>query len=208
MQDQEWTIEKVSQEPAREWNNPKGGVVYYKKVKLAGHDKPVSVGKKDPSVLQVGSKLSGHIEVNVSDAEDKFKPAPLGFVAGGGQQSFGGKPAYKDNSDGMRQGMCFNNAANWVATIYKDAENVPGAEAWAKRVYEHANALYKLGDLGGSEDTSPKAKTTSNPALVNTKDPSAKFWPSENDDEANSLYATAATAEELGEPIDLDSIPF
>lgn len=54
------------------------------------------------------------------------------------------KPAYKDNSDGMRQGMCFNNAANYVNALTLELTE----EDWAKTVYGYANALYLLGDLG------------------------------------------------------------
>lgn len=66
-------------------------------------------------------------------AEDK--PAPTA----------GGKPAYKDNSDGMRQGMCFNNAANYVATL-EFPKALTDAE-WSTTVFAYAQALYRLGDL-------------------------------------------------------------
>lgn len=56
------------------------------------------------------------------------------------------KPAYKDNSDGMRQGMCINNAANFVNAL---AVPEMDAVAWATMVHTYANELYALGDLTG-----------------------------------------------------------
>jgi hypothetical protein len=56
-----------------------------------------------------------------------------------------GKSTYKDNSDGMRQGMCMNNAANYVATL--EFPKALTDTEWAKLVYGYANALYVLGDL-------------------------------------------------------------
>lgn len=74
--------------------------------------------------------------------------------------STGGKPAYqprvyKDNSDGMRQGMCFNNAANYVEAI--SPEPLAPA-AWAKAVYAYAQALYLLGDLAVEATVVPPAE--------------------------------------------------
>lgn len=57
----------------------------------------------------------------------------------------GEKKEWKDNSDGMRQGMCFNNAANYVATF-----DLPAAltdREWADLVFSYAQALYLKGDL-------------------------------------------------------------
>lgn len=55
------------------------------------------------------------------------------------------KPAYKDNSDGMRQGMCFNNAANFVNTLVFN-QTLSDRE-WADLVFAYAQALYLMGDL-------------------------------------------------------------
>jgi hypothetical protein len=67
----------------------------------------------------------------------------------------GAKPAWKDNSDGMRQGMCFNNAANFVNTL-QFPQTLTDRE-WADTVFAYAQALYLLGDLnqtpvGNQED--------------------------------------------------------
>lgn len=55
------------------------------------------------------------------------------------------KAPWKDNSDGQRQGMCLNNAANYVATL-----EFPSALTdveWAQTVFAYGQALYRLGDL-------------------------------------------------------------
>lgn len=53
-----------------------------------------------------------------------------------------------DNSDGMRQGMCINNAANYVNSSNQQAIS---AEQWANMVHSYASALYTLGDLKATE---------------------------------------------------------
>lgn len=70
------------------------------------------------------------------------------------------KPAWKDNSDGMRQGMCFNNAANYVNTL-EFPQPLTDSE-WADTVFAYAQALYRKGDLSvapeGSQDTDESMK--------------------------------------------------
>jgi hypothetical protein len=84
----EYRITKVSQQPPREWSNPKGGTIYYIKVKLQGHDKPVEIGKKSPDSLHAGVVVHGTIEPTEFPA-DKFKadllPQP-GYGGGGNRQ--------------------------------------------------------------------------------------------------------------------------
>lgn len=71
-----------------------------------------------------------------------------------------GKPAWRDNSDGMRQGMCFNNAANYVEAI-SPKELTP--TEWAKAVKAYAQALYLLGDLAAEEAVPPTEQVTETP---------------------------------------------
>jgi hypothetical protein len=212
MEDKDYKVIAVAPGEAKPYTN-NYGTTYYRDVRLADaqgreHPKPVSLGKKSADAFQVGMELYGHILVEQSFPTDKFKAASkqqAGFAATPPPQpsnvAYNPKPAYKDNSDGQRQGMCFNNAANYVNSR-KDSDNYT-AEQWAEWVHKYANALYKLGDLGG-ETSSPKV---SKPWQVNTKDPKAKFWPSENegisDDEAASLYQSIAQ----GETVPDDDIP-
>jgi hypothetical protein len=53
----------------------------------------------------------------------------------------------KDKQDGQRQGMCINNAANFVNRFADKLDAFP-ADEWAEAVFTYANALYKLGNLG------------------------------------------------------------
>lgn len=68
-------------------------------------------------------------------------------------------PMRKDNSDGMRQGMCMNNAANYVTSLQFDSALTDSE--WAETVFAYAQALYRMGDLkplesaeNGSDDVS------------------------------------------------------
>lgn len=67
-------------------------------------------------------------------------------------QSSTPKRSYKDNSDGMRQGMCFNNAANYVATLGFDKALTD--REWATTVFSYAQALYHMGDLNQAPEGS------------------------------------------------------
>lgn len=64
---------------------------------------------------------------------------------------------YKDNSDGMRQGLCINNAAAFVNNqVFDDSllkDGLLPAEVWAELVHGYATALYNKGDLN---DETPK----------------------------------------------------
>lgn len=64
----EYVITDISKQPPKPWND-----IFYVNVKVKGHDKAISVGKKDPSSLKVGDTLYGHIE-ETDYTTDKFKP--------------------------------------------------------------------------------------------------------------------------------------
>lgn len=52
-----------------------------------------------------------------------------------------------DRGDGMRQGMCFNNAATYVAQLLATGKKTAGPNEWASTVHAYAEALYQQGDL-------------------------------------------------------------
>ena len=148
-----YKVLKVSSQEPRKWHNDKfNSDTFYIKCMLEGHDRPVEIGKRSPDAIKEGDIVSGTIQDKPDFEADGFK-AESKF---GGGYSGGGKPAYKDNSDGQRQGMCFNNATSYVNSTV-DSNLSPAA--WARQVYDYANALYALGDLGGSESTNPKGMT-------------------------------------------------
>lgn len=77
----------------------------------------------------------------------KFKKASKQELEAAGQQPAAPKflasnPNKRDNSDGQRQGMCINNAANYVNELGEFTTT-----EWATRVHAYASALYALGDL-------------------------------------------------------------
>ena len=86
----------------------------------------------------------------------KFKKAKKEWNPQASPQSSGtaktptarGARPFKDNSDGMRQGMCFNNASNYVQAVSPEPLN---PKDWAKAVKSYAQALYLLGDLAAEE---------------------------------------------------------
>lgn len=81
---QEYKITKVSAQPPKEWEGSHGKV-YYIKVMLEGHDKPVSIGKKSPDALKTGDTVFGTI-VPTDYEEDKFKAESKQFGGGGGRE--------------------------------------------------------------------------------------------------------------------------
>jgi len=109
------------------------GQEYY--VKFAESEQTFTMWfKKEP---EQGQKVYGHIEGNRFKKDKKEDQ----------QQSFASsKPAPKRefNQDGMRQGMCFNNAAAYVLNV-SSAPMAP--KEWAEAVRSYAKALYDESDL-------------------------------------------------------------
>lgn len=99
--------------------------------------------KKTP---EAGAKIEG--EINGSKFK-KHKAAPTDETPKNSQSNRG-----RYDSDGQRQGMCINNAANYVA---EKSSSIEQPDIWAKTVWQYANALYLLGDLGKQ----PEAATVS-----------------------------------------------
>lgn len=67
------------------------------------------------------------------------------------------KPAYRDNSDGMRQGMCFNNAAAYVLAVSPEPLS---PNEWAKAVNSYAQALYLVSELSKEVPAPPVKEVT------------------------------------------------
>lgn len=137
-------------------NDPKFGAEY--KVVFNEDAREVTLSRKSPVVE--GQEENGEIVAGKYGAYFKKDPfVPSQTAANTGAASAGtpaAQPAPKyvpfkktDNSDGMRQGMCINNAANFVNSL--DAPNMDDKE-WAKMVHAYATALYRLGDLNAEEE--------------------------------------------------------
>lgn len=101
---------------------------------------------------EVGKTIDGTIEGTKFKKEKKAWNSSEGH---GSKSPGGSSPArgrsYKDNSDGMRQGMCMNNAAAYINTL--EFPKALTDKEWAELVHDYASALYQLGDLKGDPIT-------------------------------------------------------
>lgn len=99
--------------------------------------------KKQPTV---GQRIEGDIVGGKFKKEKKeWNPNDEAASPTQAAKSSPSGRSFKDNSDGMRQGMCINNAANYVNTL--GFEKALTDTEWASIVHSYATALYKLGDL-------------------------------------------------------------
>lgn len=131
-------------------SNDQFGREYY--VQFDGiDDVPAFWFKKEPAV---GDELD--IERNEKGQWKKVKKPwnPNGQTAAAktATPAAASKPAWKDNSDGMRQGMWINNAASYVNTL-EFPKALTDAE-WAQTVFSYASAGYRLGDLNVAPEAS------------------------------------------------------
>lgn len=121
---------------------------------------PTAWFKKDP---ETGSKLEGSIDNNrFKKVKKEWKPSSSSQSSSESSTASPSysrsKSTYKDNSDGMRQGMCFNNAANYVNTLeFKQA--LTDTE-WADLVFNYAKALYLMGDLNQEDEHNQEVAST------------------------------------------------
>lgn len=132
-----YTVEKW--EKANEPEHPQYGQKYH--VKFAEEAQSVEVSRKTEPVI--GEVLDGTI------TNGRFKKTPKPYTPGSPQQRYDG-PKRHDNSDGMRQGMCINNASEYVRSMTESTGKILEPAQWATVVHGYANELYKLGDLEGS----------------------------------------------------------
>ena len=123
-------------------NNATYGVEYY--VKFNESEDTFRLWfKKAP---EAGQTIDGDIaDGKFKKAKKEWKPQEGGGSTGQGGTSPAPSRSYKDNSDGMRQGMCINNAANYVNSL--EFPKALTDREWAELVHSYATALYILGDL-------------------------------------------------------------
>jgi hypothetical protein len=138
-------------------NDPTYGAEYI--VHFNEDEREVKMSRKQP--VTVGQTEDGTIVDGKYGAY--FKKAP--YNPNRAQAPAAAAPAprtpYKrtDNSDGQRQGMCLNNAANYVNAKSSGQEPVD-FDTWAKTVFAYAQALYSLGNLSAEAVASPVAAET------------------------------------------------
>lgn len=121
-------------------DDPKYGTEFYVKFK----ESPDTFTLWYKTAPAEGTEVQG----NIVDGKFKKYKAPYN----GATES---KTAYKkpygavqaDKNDGMRQGMCINNAATFVNTMLSKQDTPASPEEWADLVFTHAQALYDKGNL-------------------------------------------------------------
>lgn len=134
-----------------------GNITY--SVKFTDQEESVLWRVQPQTVVEQGTKVFGRIEEKVGKSGKPYRmfkreqqeaavqgftnsqPNPSRNTTGSGNTSGGRND---DRADGMRQGMCINNAANYVNAL--GISDISDKE-WAKMVYDYAKALYVLGDL-------------------------------------------------------------
>lgn len=117
--------------------DPKYGTKYL--VQFNEYQGDVSVSRKD--AINVGDVFNGEVKVNSYGAYFKKDPTPVSMEIADKAKSY--KPG-KQASDGQRQGMCLNNAANYVS---QHGTKIMTPDEWADTVHSYAEALYNKGDL-------------------------------------------------------------
>lgn len=176
----EYRITQVSGQPPREYYNEKfSSTTYYIKVKLEGHDRPVSIGKKSPDALKAGDTVYGNIvptDPSKFDA-DNFKaerPAER-------PQEGSGSRGYQPRDDmAIRAQWAIGQAVQTIAYLSPKAQ-----DEWTATVERRAKEFYAMVDR------------VKNSSPITQKSVKKVFKPDE---------VVADFDEEA--PINLDDIPF
>lgn len=136
-------------------NDPTYGAEYL--VQFEEDTRTVKMSRK--TVPQPGGVENGQIidgKYGAYFKKDPFQPTPGGGAVNPVEKKW--TPVKRDNSDGQRQGMCLNNAANYVNTLQFD--NALTDREWAQLVHSYATALYRMGDLKDADDQPAVTETT------------------------------------------------
>ena len=121
---QEYKVIQLSQDKAKEWNGP-NGVIFYKKAKLEGHEKPVEIGKKTKDGLKVGDTIYGHIEAT-DYVTDKFKSDSRPQAQASSQAPKQTDEYWADKDAGIKAQFAIKAAIAYTAVVYNkdDAEKL------------------------------------------------------------------------------------
>lgn len=176
----EYTITKVSTEEPRTWDGP-NGTTYYIKVMLEGHQKPVSIGKKQPNSLNVGDKVFGQI-TETQYPEDKFTAGKNPNYTGGYQK--GGKQPMDTTT------MYVSYAKDILVAMIEAKVELKDFDAYIVKVAESGKKLKEL------IETEPK-KDWVKPGVREKLQPKEELPPVDTYDNINE-----------DTEINLDDIPF
>jgi hypothetical protein len=149
-----YTITRISDQAPREWQNPKGGTVYYIKVMLEGHEKPVAIGKKKPDALSVGQQVHGAILENFDKPEDGFRPDPPSTQSTGNQSANFGSGG-DDRGDDIRAQVALKAAVKALPLADATGDN----DDYKQAVRNLAISFYGImADVKGGSATKPAAQ--------------------------------------------------
>lgn len=145
----EYKVTKVSEQKPREWEGPHG-TVYYIKVMLEGHNRPVSIGKKSANALKAGDTVYGTITPDPNFEEDKFKPDQKPNSPGGG---FGGgaRKEYVDHHEDIKAEWAIGLALNAIA----DKNDLEAVESLARDLH---GMVERVKDGRGADESKPKVE--------------------------------------------------
>jgi hypothetical protein len=123
----DYKITQVSNNPPTEWyDKAHNSTIYYIRVMLEGHPKPVEIGKKKPDALKVGMTISGDIKPDSGPA-DKFKGAPMQQSSGGAS---GGSSNYQPKDEhAIAKAVALKAAVDLHASTAKKDTNLVLADA-------------------------------------------------------------------------------
>lgn len=133
------------------WTNPENADMVSNDLVVDVNGRKAEVRTFSKAIAEVG--FEGEVETYEKKDHTYLRQVKTDQYMSHSNSGSTSKPAYKDNSDGMRQGMCINNAANYVAHNHTDADRAMlNSDEWAKLVWNYANDLYLLGDLGNVQE--------------------------------------------------------
>lgn len=171
---------------------------YWCTAAFEGVSEPVRWVLKDPMKVHEGETYYGEIKDATSKAGRTYlrfykQQNPNTAPAVGGNSTGSG---WKDNSDGQRQGMCFNNATLFVNMMLGKSDVAATPEEWADMVYGHAQELYKKGDLTPKQPEQVQMPTSQSQSL-------SQQYRERRAEASDTVYPLNEE-----EPINLDNIPF
>lgn len=196
----DYRITKVSNQEPRTYDGP-NGTVYYIKVLLDGHDKPVSIGKRSPDALKEGDVVTGEITATQYET-DKFT-AQKPFTAGG-TKAFTADP---NKQAEIKAEWAIGQAMQWA--IKSDKLVADEIEANAKMLYAMVDRVKDSNGLkvdGGLREPSGLEKARAQAEAIKAKTSDVPEVP-KDDAEFKSLVA-AGLGDYDQDPIDLSEIPF
>jgi len=162
---------------------------YWCTAAFEGFGEPVKWVVKDPTKPQEGRSYYGEITEQTSKAGKPYWRFYKKQRQDAPQNAAG--TAWKDTSDGQRQGMCMNNAAAYI-NLRNANEDMP-AKDWAAMVHEFAKALYELGGLENTPEVEVAGQQRTLVEMFN---------------ETRAAREDTVHPVNEDEPINLDDIPF